>query len=233
MFEALGILYVDHFAVTTSNLERTMVDFLKLPGAKLLRGPAYNSSQDVKYAFVSISGSGCIEILAPGSDTSPVVGHIKGGGGAYHLCYAVHDLDAAITEAESNYGAKVVVKPRADDAFDNRRVAFLFHEDHGLFELLDAWPKEKDIVETCLSTKEIINPIQDEVEKSLLDVFIKILDQSFSSVESVNKSSQWDSLKHLMLVMEIEKVYGISIPAQEIANLRTFEKLVEFIKSKI
>ena len=80
-----------------------------------------------------------VEILSPEKD-SPIAGHVKRGGGPYHFCYAVPDMDAAIDAAQQN-SAKVVVAPVPDVAFDGRRVAFLFHEAHGIFELVEAIPK--------------------------------------------------------------------------------------------
>ena len=36
-------------------------------------------------------------------------------------------------------GCRIVVAAKSDDAFDGRRVAFLIHPAHGLFELVEAY----------------------------------------------------------------------------------------------
>jgi len=114
-------------------------EYLSLAGARLLKGPAVNQTQKVKYAFVGLSNGMVIEILSPEQD-SPIAGRVKQGGGPYHFCYAVADLDAAV-EVAQDHSSMLIAAPKADVAFDGRRVAFLFHAAHGVLELVEAYPK--------------------------------------------------------------------------------------------
>ncbi|MGL6540776.1 VOC family protein [Aeromonas hydrophila] len=71
-----------------------------MPGARLWKGPSVNTAQDVRYAFVQVSGGVTFEILAPLSEKSPIRGHLSRGGGVYHICYAVDDIDIALDIAK-------------------------------------------------------------------------------------------------------------------------------------
>lgn len=138
LMRAIRPLYVDHIAVTTPHFEETIRDYLALPHARFTRGPGQNGSQNVRYAFVELERGMRVEILGlPSGGRSPIAPHVERGGGAYHLCYAVVDLELSITAAQTA-GARLVVPPKPDPAFDGRPVAFLVHPAHGLFELVAA-----------------------------------------------------------------------------------------------
>ncbi|PMO91611.1 hypothetical protein BCS98_11835 [Vibrio breoganii] len=232
MFASLGVMHVDHYAVTTRDLTATLSDFLSIPGAKLLRGPGKNPAQKVNYAFVELNGAGTIEILAPLTPDSPILNHLQSGGGAYHLCYAVADLDNALAIAQRKFGAKVVVEPKRDGAFDGRRVAFLVHPVHGLFELLEAYPS--------MIQDDVIDTEEAKVEKdvtayyAILDVYRDTVDASASDFSTINMNDcpEWDSFKHLMLIMEIEKRFDISIPASDMSELDSLKKIEAYIVGK-
>jgi catechol 2,3-dioxygenase-like lactoylglutathione lyase family enzyme len=136
----LGVLGVDHVAVTTRRFEETLADYLSAPGARLERGPGWNPTQKVDFAFVSLSGGLAVEILGLRDGVaSPIEQHARRGGGAYHLCYQVGDLDAAMEVVRAVRG-KIVTPPTPDVAFDMRRIAFFMHRAHGLVELVEAAP---------------------------------------------------------------------------------------------
>ena len=138
LFGRLGILGVDHVAVTTSRFERTLADYLSMPGARLDRGPGWNPTQHVDFAFVVLDGGPTVEILGLRADVaSPIEKHVKRGGGAYHVCYVVKDIETALAEIE-DAGGLVVTPPTPDVAFNGRRIAFFVHQAHGLVELVEA-----------------------------------------------------------------------------------------------
>jgi catechol 2,3-dioxygenase-like lactoylglutathione lyase family enzyme len=134
----LGILGVDHVAVTTRHFEQTVADYLSLPGTRIERGPGWNPTQRVDFAFVALGSGLTVEVLGLRPDVeSPIEEHVRRGGGAYHLCYVVQDLDAALARVKEARG-KVVVPPTPDVAFNGRRIAFFIHRAHGLVELVEA-----------------------------------------------------------------------------------------------
>jgi catechol 2,3-dioxygenase-like lactoylglutathione lyase family enzyme len=134
----LGVLGVDHVAVTTRRFEETLADYLSAPGAKLVKGPGWNPTQKVDYAFVAVNSGLTVEILGfkEGVD-SPIEQHVRRGGGAYHLCFVVADIEAALAEVKAARGM-IVLKPTPDVAFGGRRIAFFMHRAHGLVELVEA-----------------------------------------------------------------------------------------------
>ena len=136
----LGVLGVDHIAVTTRRFEETLADYLSAPGARLERGPGWNAIQRVDFAFVILGDGLAVEILGLKEGVaSPIEEHARRGGGAYHFCYVVRDIDAAMREVRAA-GGFVVTPPTPDVAFDGRRIAFFMHRAHGLVELLEALP---------------------------------------------------------------------------------------------
>lgn len=235
MFNALGVRYVDHVAVTTHDLISTLTDYLSLPGARLINGPGQNQAQDVVFAFVQLEGGSVVEVLAPLSEQSPIHSQLAQGGGTYHVCYAVEDLAQAIAVATQKYGARLVKPACADDAFYSRQVAFLFHPNHGLFELLEAWPS------VVVSTKpgETVKPqslkssdAQDELAQALLDIFNQVMQADYTSGATLTMDTvaAWDSLKHLLLIMEIERVFELRIPASQLSRLVSFSQLLTYVR---
>lgn len=234
LFARLGILHLDHLAVTTPELETTLGHYLSLPGARLLRGPAENTSQRVRYAFVTLPGETAIEILSP-LDDSPIAHHLARGGGAYHLCYAVADLERALEEA-TVHGAKTVSKATPDPAFDGRRVAFLHHRAHGLFELVEAYPGQ------CLEADSVAPPpaspakpasTGEERAERLASILLRTL-PTLAATElpsaALGHTAGWDSATQLVLMMEIESEFGIDVPTEHIAEASNYPRLMALIE---
>ena len=235
MFSALGIRYVDHFAVTTESLMTTLTDYLSLPGARLINGPGKNTAQDVLFAFVQLAQGSVVEILAPLNEQSPIHSHLKQGGGSYHVCYAVEDLASAIKTATQNFGARLIRPERADDAFYGRKVAFLFHPNHGLFELVEAWPNGISEINPCnlekpVSIKSVVTHYN--YAETLLDIFNRTMQTEYTIENTLTMDlvPEWDSLKHLLLLMEIERIFEINIPADDLADLDSMDKILKYIQ---
>ena len=240
MFSALGVRYVDHVAVTTKDLMPTLADYLALPGARLINGPGQNSAQDVLFAFVDLGAGGVVEVLAPLSKQSPIYSHLAQGGGTYHVCYAVENLAQAITTATQDFGARLVKPAQADDAFYGRQVAFLFHPNHGLFELVEAWPNSVSItrpgVDQSSKQTTLERSPNGNVEQALLSIFNQVMNTDFiepSADITMQSVPQWDSLKHLLLMMDIERAFEIEIPADTLASLTRFDLLSHYLREHI
>lgn len=238
-WEKCGVLSIDHFAVTTNDLNAVIIDYLGLPGSSLLRGPGYNESQNVDFAFIKLSSGECIEILGL-KVGSPISEHVSKGGGAYHICFIVEDIDLAINIAESE-GAVLVTEPKVDEVFSPRRISFMMHPNHGLFEFLESYPKES-IKPNKLKKNSPKNSNLNRInKKSLNSMTLEAFYNTFTSLKSddqiFNASyeslAEWDSLKHLMLIMEIEKICQISFSASEISKVKSFSEIIETLKKKV
>jgi hypothetical protein len=233
MFKLLNILYIDHYAVTTNELNSTLKDFLSLPGSKLIRGPGVNNSQGVNFAFVQLAGFGVVEILSPIDKESPILSHLSNGGGAYHLCYAVENIDKSIAIAVEQFEAKLIREPKKDDAFHGRRVAFLMHVDHGLFELLEAVPG--DFVDNKILNKTHRISNDSNREQQLLVVFNRVMATDYKIFDGVSMAhcDFWDSLKHLMLIMAIENHFEVKVPAEKIGELVSLRQIHTYLEGGV
>ena len=138
-FNKINVGYIDHFAVTTRNFNSVVQDWILMPGSKLLRGPGENMQQKVKYAFIQLSNGSVVEVLSPLTKDSPITRHVINGGGFYHVCFAVDNINNSLQLAKKN-GATIIVKPIKDVAFDGRYISFIMHPDHGLIELVEMQP---------------------------------------------------------------------------------------------
>ncbi|MHB8521317.1 MAG: VOC family protein [Limisphaerales bacterium] len=98
--------------------------------------PVTDAVQKVRVAFFDLHGVR-IELIEPLSADSPVTKTLQRGPGVYHVCYRVPDLDGAITEAGKR-GFHLIGQPTPAPAFNGRPIAWLYHGELGLFELVQA-----------------------------------------------------------------------------------------------
>ena len=223
--DACGVIELDHFAVTTNDLIKTVEDYMAIPGTVLLRGPGNNSKQNVEYAFIRLKNGEVIEILGV-TKKSPMQQHVLRGGGAYHLCFLVDDIDKSISIALKN-NAKEVTALKRDDAFDGRRVVFLSHSRHGLFEFLEKFPSIKSS-----SLDEFNNkPKDDDLLMSVfLDVFPDNNGLEYGDSE-LDIFPGWDSATHIALIIEIEKVFNITIKSDDFPKLVSYTAIQNYINT--
>lgn len=72
--------------------------------------------------------------------------------------------------------------------------------------------------------------MEDKIKAIMLSVFnIKNLP------ETINQKhiEQWDSLKHLNLVVEIENQFDIELEPDEIANMKSLNEIINIIQYKL
>ncbi len=245
LLSACNVMYVDHLAVTTPVFEQTLADYLHLEGSRLLKGPAVNPVQKVRYAFVRLRDGLTVEVLAPEAD-SPIAGHVQQKGGPYHFCHAVADLDLAIAAAQQQ-GAKLIVAPTADVAFDGRRVAFLFHAAHGVFELVEAFPggageglrgEDADRPASRRPAAEVFGGSRaddDDMGERLHQVFRSVLPNIETrdlSAAAMDDTPEWDSLTQIQLVMELEAAFSCNIPPGQIENLTSYQAILSYLRQE-
>lgn len=112
----------------------------KLFGYRLHSGPFDDPIQRVSVCFLrrDMAGDIEIELVAPLGEESPVHRTLtKGGNSAYHACYQVPDLDAALAHLSAQ-GCVVVSKPVPAVAFGNRRIAWFYTPTRQLMEAVEA-----------------------------------------------------------------------------------------------
>jgi acyl carrier protein/predicted enzyme related to lactoylglutathione lyase len=237
LFRQCNVLYIDHLVVTTSNVEKTLADYLDMPGIRLIRGPALNRPQNVLYAFVQIAEGLIVNILGD-REGSPVSRHVSQGGGPYHFCFAVANIEDSVRSAEL-MGAKVVTPPVPDVAFDGRRIAFLFHEAHGMFEFVEAYPAATSCSSAGYSDQKAPSKAQSPpgataLRSRLADVLRRIFPEAGKdqmAQAALNVTPGWDSLGHIRFMMAVEAEFEVSIPAARIPELTSFEYMCGYLEN--
>ena len=230
-FKKIGAKKINHVAVATYNINKVVQDWLSLPNSKLISKPLKNRKQGVNCAFVQLSNNLVIEILSPLGKKSPISKHLKRGGGVYHFCFDVDNIFNSIKLAD-NLGAKLISKPLNDIAFNNRKVSFLFHSDHGLFELLETKKnKNNSLVEKAFNRNKLDSNKLNKLHGIFLEIFPKIKGIKKDKMK-INCIDKWDSLGHLQLIMAIEKKLNIKIPSSKLDDLDSFDKIYEFLKNR-
>lgn len=91
--------------------------------------------QKVSVAFVLVNGIK-IELIEPYGDNSPITESLKKGVKFLHLCYTVCDIEMAIKECRK-HGFHCITRPMSAVAFNDRKIAWVYSNKYGLFELLE------------------------------------------------------------------------------------------------
>lgn len=127
-----------HVGVAVLNLQKAVPIFENLFGYKLISGPFDDPIQRVSVCFLSRGeGDATIELVAPLGPDSPINRTLEKGGGAYHVCYQVPDINTAIDHL-TGQGCFLLSGPVPAIAFDGREIAWLMTGAKLLVELVQA-----------------------------------------------------------------------------------------------
>ena len=72
-------------------------------------------------------------------------------------------------------------------------------------------------------------------EKKLQEIFNTILNKKiidYNKLE-INKTKNWDSLKHLNLILLLEEEFSIKVNSDDIQKLTNYNKILSFLNSRI
>lgn len=76
----------------------------------------------------------------------------------------------------------------------------------------------------------------DEILKKVNEIFRSVLDDDSLVIEeetTADDVDEWDSLNHIVLVVEIEKQFGIKFTANEILSFKNVGEMNQAIKKKL
>jgi len=97
----------------------------------------HDPAQKAAIVLCSRPGEPLVELIAPADPSSPAAGWLKRlRAGAYHTCYEVADLPAAVDRLRALEFA-ALTEPTPAVAFAGRRVVFLWSALAGLLELVE------------------------------------------------------------------------------------------------
>jgi acyl carrier protein len=71
------------------------------------------------------------------------------------------------------------------------------------------------------------------LNEKLAGIFAKLFDVSdFSEELSPQNVEKWDSFSHIELVMELERAFGVTVPAAEAGELYSVKGILDYLKAK-
>jgi methylmalonyl-CoA/ethylmalonyl-CoA epimerase len=108
----------------------------KLFGYRVSSGPFDDPVQRVSVCFLTRGGDDTVlELVAPLGSDSPITRTLEKGGGTYHVCYEVADINAAVEHMKAE-GCLVLSDPVPAVAFEMRQIAWLMTPARLLVELV-------------------------------------------------------------------------------------------------
>jgi methylmalonyl-CoA/ethylmalonyl-CoA epimerase len=125
-----------HVGIAVRDLQAAIPNYKSLFGYNLISGPFDDPIQKVSVCFLSRGeGDPALELVAPLGPNSPIDRILKKGGGTYHICYHVPDIEGAIAHL-TEQGSFLVSGPVPAVAFDMRQIAWLMTDVNLLVELV-------------------------------------------------------------------------------------------------
>jgi len=126
-----------HIAYVTKDVAKKATQLSDLLGCRPAGPIVTDELQGVRILFVALSDGSLLELLEPYGEKSPVERHLLKGGGIYHTCFEVDDLDGTLQRLRDTGDAIVVREPAPAPAINNRRVAFVVTADGDLLEFVE------------------------------------------------------------------------------------------------
>jgi methylmalonyl-CoA/ethylmalonyl-CoA epimerase len=127
-----------HVGVAVRGLAEAIPQYKGLFGYDVVSGPFDDPIQNVSVCFLSRGdGDPQIELVAPLGPNSPIDRTLQKGGGTYHICYEVKDINEAIAHL-TNQGSLLLSGPVGAVAFGMREIAWLMTSAKLLVELVQA-----------------------------------------------------------------------------------------------
>lgn len=126
---------IDHIGIVVDQLEKNIEHWCVIFGYRQMTEPIVNTRQKVRVVFLRKEGSVDIKLIEPVDESSSVFTFARRGGGMHHLCFKCKDLNAQLTEWETQ-GLRVLTPPQPGEAFENEDIAFVFAKNGLNIELI-------------------------------------------------------------------------------------------------
>ncbi len=69
--------------------------------------------------------------------------------------------------------------------------------------------------------------------KNIMSIVFDIEESKITEDITMDELDQWDSLKHINLIMALEREYQVVFDEDEIVEMLSFQKIEEMLKSKL
>jgi methylmalonyl-CoA/ethylmalonyl-CoA epimerase len=125
-----------HVGIAVKSIAKQAEQYHQTFGIALTSEIIEDEIQKVRVAFAQVGEDVFVEFVEPLNDDSPVMRLLKQGGGLYHVCYLVPDLQAAIEQVRQE-GGLLISGPSPARAFGGRHIAWVYGPDRSLVEFLE------------------------------------------------------------------------------------------------
>lgn len=71
-----------------------------------------------------------------------------------------------------------------------------------------------------------------QIETTVMATLIRVLKCDLHRDASRQNMPQWDSLKHIEIIFELEDVFGVQFSEDEMANLDSVDRIVERVVAR-
>jgi methylmalonyl-CoA epimerase len=134
----MAFLRFSHIGVAVPSIKQALVTYQAVFGYVVLSGPFDDPIQQVSVCFLGTGEPGdlTMELVEPLGSDSPVTKVLARGIGAYHICYEVDDMEAALKYVRSK-SCIVVSKPVPAIAFKGKRISWFYTPTRQLVELVE------------------------------------------------------------------------------------------------
>jgi len=136
VLEATG-LKLHHIGIAVRSIAQQGTAYCEAFGIAAPRAIVDDEAQSVRVAFAELANGVAVEFVEPIGDRSPISRLLGRGGGLYHVCYEVGDLESRVAHVRAS-GGMLVSGPTPAPAFDGRRIAFVYTAGHDLVEFVEA-----------------------------------------------------------------------------------------------
>lgn len=124
-----------HLGIAVKSIASGAAQYQRTLGIALEGAIVEDQIQKVRVAFAPVGNGVYLEFVEPVGEDSPVQGVLKRGGGLYHVCYLVPDVQGAIDQVR-RAGGRLVSGPVPARAFNGRLIAWVYTADRSLVEFL-------------------------------------------------------------------------------------------------
>ena len=127
-----------HVGLVVASIPNSVQDFASMLQADWDKVVFHDPNQGVRVTFLKSrrAGDPLWELVEPADEQSPVESFAAKGGGLHHVCFAVDNLEQALSGARAQ-GAVVARQPMPAVAFGGRRIAWIYTRNHLLIEYLE------------------------------------------------------------------------------------------------
>lgn len=124
-----------HLGIAVSSIAKHAEQYRQALGINLTSEIIEDEIQRVRVAFAQVGENTFIEFVEPLGDDSPITRLLQRGGGLYHVCYLVSDLETSVEQVRQA-GGRLISGPSPARAFGGRHIAWVYTPDRSLVELL-------------------------------------------------------------------------------------------------